>query len=168
MNFCVLGAHAWGTALAIQLTRRGHSVSLVPDQIDVAMALASSRENSDFLPGVLLPLQLQIGLEIKPVLMEADVVILACPAQQLNTLLETVAGCIQSSTALKLVITLGEGFEEKVQADSLVHELLPGVAFAQLTALGSAEDLAAGLPGIVSLNSSDEGNLLTQVSEALG
>ena len=41
MNTCVLGAGAWGTAIALHLIECGHSVSLVPRRIEQAMELSS-------------------------------------------------------------------------------------------------------------------------------
>jgi glycerol-3-phosphate dehydrogenase (NAD(P)+) len=50
MNCCILGAGAWGTAMALHLDRCGHSVTLVPRRMEQALDLASSRENADYLP----------------------------------------------------------------------------------------------------------------------
>ena len=51
MNSCVLGAGAWGTAIALHLMKCGHSVSLAPRRIEQAMQLTSGRENADYLSG---------------------------------------------------------------------------------------------------------------------
>jgi glycerol-3-phosphate dehydrogenase len=55
MNFVVVGAGAWGTAFALHLARTGHSVALVPRRPEQAQAIASHRENPEYLPGVSLP-----------------------------------------------------------------------------------------------------------------
>ncbi|MGB0743931.1 MAG: 2-dehydropantoate 2-reductase N-terminal domain-containing protein, partial [Opitutales bacterium] len=68
MNCCVLGAGAWGTAMALHLDRCGHSVTLVPRRMEHALSIASSRVNPDYLPGYPLPNRIQIGYEIGPVL----------------------------------------------------------------------------------------------------
>ena len=64
MNTCVLGAGAWGTAMALHLDRCGHAVTLVPRRIEQALELASGRENRDYLPGLRLPHRIQIGYEV--------------------------------------------------------------------------------------------------------
>ncbi|MFT6236065.1 MAG: glycerol-3-phosphate dehydrogenase (NAD(P)+), partial [Lentimonas sp.] len=51
-----------------------------------ALAIASTRENTDYLPGYKLPHSIQIGCELVPVLMEAEVVFLACPSKALRAL----------------------------------------------------------------------------------
>ena len=50
MNFCILGAGAWGTAMAIYLSKIGHVVTLVPRRVEHALAMSSNRENRDYLP----------------------------------------------------------------------------------------------------------------------
>jgi glycerol-3-phosphate dehydrogenase (NAD(P)+) len=84
MNFCVVGAGAWGTAFAVHLARLGQSVSLAPRRPAHAAALTAARENTDYLPGIALPPSLRIASDLAPLLAEADVVLLACPAQALR------------------------------------------------------------------------------------
>ena len=165
MNFCVLGADAWGTALAIHLIRRGHSVTLVPDDIDKAMELASSRENVQALPGYSLPLQLQIGFEVKPVLMEADVVVVSAPGEELCELCYSVASSLESAAVLKLMITLNETFAS--QAAAMVDELLTGISHAVLVGLTDAEDLASGKSANLTLEGEDEDGFLAEVETAI-
>ena len=90
MNCCILGAGAWGTAMALHLDRCGHSVTLVPRRMEHALEIASSRENCDYLPGYKLPHTIQIGCEVGPVLMEAEVVFLACPSKAMRSLCESI------------------------------------------------------------------------------
>jgi len=76
MNFCILGAGSWGTAMAVHLDRAGQTVTLVPRRMDQALAIASTRENKDYLPGIKLADRIQIIHELKPALMEAEVVLI--------------------------------------------------------------------------------------------
>src|SRR5471030_19358 len=104
MNFAILGAGAWGTAFAIHLSRLGHTVTLVPRRFEQALALSSTHENTDYLPGVALPPSLQLGHELTPVLMEAEVVLLACPSQALRETCEKIRANLGLATQLKLVV----------------------------------------------------------------
>ncbi|NDA19254.1 MAG: hypothetical protein EBY34_07985 [Alphaproteobacteria bacterium] len=72
MNFCVIGAGAWGTAMAVHLAKMGHATTLVPRRYEHALQLSSARTNSDYLHGVKFPEDLQIGANLKPSLMECD------------------------------------------------------------------------------------------------
>ena len=51
MNCVIFGAGGWGTAMAIHLARQGQTVTLVPRRAEQALALATTRENKDYLPG---------------------------------------------------------------------------------------------------------------------
>ena len=55
LNFVVIGAGAWGTAMAVHLARRGQHTALVPRRPEHAAQLQAARENRDYLPGVRLP-----------------------------------------------------------------------------------------------------------------
>ena len=111
MNFCVIGTGAWGTAFALHLVRLGHTVTLVARRLDHATRIASERENADYLPGVALPLNLQIGYELKPALMEADVVILASPSHGLREWCRKVQAPGPEPTRLWAAISLSKGLE---------------------------------------------------------
>jgi glycerol-3-phosphate dehydrogenase len=52
LNFVVIGAGAWGTAMAVHLARRGQHTALVPRRAEHAAQLQAARENHDYLPGV--------------------------------------------------------------------------------------------------------------------
>ena len=111
MNYCILGAGAWGTAMALHLERCGHCVTLVPRRMEHALALSSKRENTDYLKGYHLPRTIQIGCELKPVLMEADVVFLACPSKPLRHLCERISSERAAARQLKLFIIMCKGLE---------------------------------------------------------
>src|SRR6218665_1906805 len=111
MNFAIIGAGAWGTAFAVHLSRLNHTVTLAPRRFEQALAIASSRENAEYLPGIKLPLSIQIGHELTPVLMEADVLILACPSQALRETCARIKANLGLATRLKLVVSLAKGLE---------------------------------------------------------
>lgn len=110
MNICIFGAGAWGTAMALHLERCGHSVTLVPRRIEQALALASSYENTEYLPGYQLPGGIQIGFEPAPVLMEAEAVLLACPAKALRPPLPAASPSIGRCMAIEAVCRTVQGF----------------------------------------------------------
>ena len=58
MEAAVIGSGSWGTALAIQLARAGHAVTLWGRDEASARDMAESRENKRYLPGVHLPVPL--------------------------------------------------------------------------------------------------------------
>lgn len=153
MNCCILGAGAWGTAMALHLDRCGHSVTLVPRRIEHALAIASSRENTDYLPGYKLPHTIQIGCEVSPVLMEAEVIFLACPSKALRSLCESIKPHMAAAWQLKLCLIMCKGLElETLKTPAeIVAEELPGLACGVLSGPTFAGEVAAGKPTAVVL-----------------
>ena len=79
----ILGAGAWGTALAVIAERAGREVILWPRRRPQAEALAAERENRLHLPGVRLAPAIHVSAEQAPVF-ESDAVLVALPAQHLR------------------------------------------------------------------------------------
>ncbi len=153
MNICILPAGAWGTALAIHLSRRGHVVTLVPHTLEEALDMADTRENRRFFPGHRLPPDLQIGFEIRPALMEAEVCVLACPSRYLRSLCRTVRGQLDLATALRLFIVICKGMEEGTNAlpCAILAEELPEYPHGVLSGPTFASQVAAGQPSALVL-----------------
>ncbi|GHC10393.1 NAD(P)H-dependent glycerol-3-phosphate dehydrogenase [Cerasicoccus arenae] len=169
MNFAILGAGAWGTAMAIQLHRAGNRVTLAPRRMEHALALASERENRDYLPGYALPSDIQIGCEIAPVLMEADYVILACPSTGLRELCEKVRDALLGAEQLKMAIALCKGYErETLRAPAeIVQDLLPELTAAVLSGPTFAGEVAAGKPTAIVLAAEGDADQLLEAQHAI-
>jgi glycerol-3-phosphate dehydrogenase (NAD(P)+) len=169
MNFAVIGAGAWGTAVAIHLCRVGHTVTLVPRRFEQALLLSSERENRDYLPGVAFPPSLQLGHELSPVLMEADVVLLACPAQALRETAGRVAASLEQAWRLRLVVSLAKGLEANthLRPSEVIAQVLPGRTVASLTGPTNAAEVARGLPAAMVLAAARPDAFLADVQTAL-
>jgi glycerol-3-phosphate dehydrogenase (NAD(P)+) len=148
MNIVVIGAGAWGTAFALHLSRLGHTVTLAPRRFEQALTLASTRENTDYLPGFLLPQSVQIAHELAPVLMEAELVVLACPSQALRETCGRMAAGLAQATQLRLVVSLAKGLElgTHLRPTEVMAATLPGRAVGCLTGPTNAAEVAAGKP----------------------
>lgn len=169
MNFAVIGAGAWGTAFAIHLSRLAHTVTLVPRRFEQAMALSTTHENAEYLPGIALPSSLQIGHELAPVLMEAEVVLLACPAQALRETCERIRTGVAQATQLKLVISLSKGLElgTHLRPTEVISAVLPRYAAAALTGPTNAAEVARGKPSAMTLAAGRIDEFVTAVQVAL-
>lgn len=125
MNFCILGAGAWGTGMAIYLTNLCHGVILCPRRMEHALELSSDRKNNEYLPEIDFPADLQIGKELGPALMEADYVFLACPSHALRKTCELASQYLSSSSRLKGALALCKGLEPK--SNLYAHEVMSEV-----------------------------------------
>ena len=137
--------------MALHLDRCGHSVTLVPRRMEHALAISSERENRDYLPGYELPRTIQIGCELRPVLMEADVVFLACPSKALRSLCERVQTATDSAWRLKLFVVMCKGLEmSSLKTPSeVVREFFPNIECGALSGPTFAGEVAAGKPTAV-------------------
>ena len=111
-------------------------------------ALASTRENADYLPGFTLPQSVQIGHELLPVLMEAELVLLACPSHALRETAGRVREGLGLATQLKLVVSLAKGLEldTHLRPSEVMAATLPGLAVGTLTGPTNAAEVASGKP----------------------
>jgi len=77
---CVLGAGSWGTALALVLARSGkRQVRLYTREVDQVTRINASRENSDYLPGITLPDNIQLTSDLDAAIENIDACIYALP-----------------------------------------------------------------------------------------
>ncbi|MEI6862563.1 MAG: NAD(P)H-dependent glycerol-3-phosphate dehydrogenase [Verrucomicrobiota bacterium] len=169
MNFAVLGAGAWGTAFAIHLSRLGHTVTLAPRRFEQALALASARENADYLSGVPLPPSLQVGHELAPVLMEAEAVLIACPSLALRETCGRLRDSLGLATQLRLVVSLAKGLETgtHLRPSEVIAAMVPEVAAGALTGPSHAAEVARGQPAAMVLAVAGAEGLLADAQAAL-
>lgn len=155
MNICITPAGAWGTALAIHLSRKGHVVTLVPHQLEEAMDMGRDRENRHFFPGFPFPADLQIGYELKPALMEAQLCILAAPSRFLRAVCRKLRPQLDAAAQLECFITVCKGLEEETNAlpGAILQEELPDYPHAVLSGPTFASQVAEGQPSAVVLAS---------------
>ncbi|WP_322867420.1 NAD(P)H-dependent glycerol-3-phosphate dehydrogenase [Aquicoccus sp. G2-2] len=149
----VLGAGAFGTALAISLAGRGHPVSLwARDPAHIA-AMRKTRENSARLPGVPLPDTLHPTDRIDSTTANTPI-LLAVPMQKLRAMLEahaeTLAGHRLVACCKGIDLQTGLG---PVQT---IAEVIPSATPAILTGPSFAVDIARGLPTALTLACADE------------
>jgi glycerol-3-phosphate dehydrogenase (NAD(P)+) len=145
----VAGAGAFGTALAIVAERAGRQVALVARDPEQAEAIAKSRENVRYLPGVSLPASIQVTASAER-LAEADLIILAAPAQATRALVTAHADKVPAGVP---VVATAKGLEKgsgKPQTE-IIAEILPSARPAALSGPGFAEEIAQGFPTAVTI-----------------
>jgi glycerol-3-phosphate dehydrogenase (NAD(P)+) len=153
----ILGAGAWGTALAISLARRGgHTVVLWSHSGELADQLTESGENLLYLPGYTLPADVVVTADLPAAIFEADFVLCVTPSEHLRGVLGHVAPLL---TRGQVVVSATKGLEETslLRMSQVVGSLtrnpcgvLSGPSFAQEVAAGipTAIVAAASEPGV--------------------
>jgi len=151
MKISVLGAGAWGTALAISLATR-HSVMLWARDEQQAATMQSSRTNQRYLPDMPFPPALQISSALDGVWAESELLIVAVPVSSLRGILQ----CIAASPVVTPVIWLCKGFEAQTSQlpHQIVAETLPAIFLrGVLSGPSFAQEVARGLPTALTLAS---------------
>ncbi len=143
----ILGAGAWGTALALQASRAGCAVTLIPRDPARATEMARSRFNPR-LPGAALPDNVALASAVP---LDADAILLVPPLQHLR---EIVANLPAGEVPL---VVCAKGIEAGTLRLPLeiVAELHPGRAVAFLTGPNFAHEIAAGQPAATVLAAAD-------------
>jgi len=144
----VVGAGAWGTALAIHAARMGHGVRLWAREPEVAESARRAGENTPFLAGFHLPKSITVTLDAAEAVKDADLVVLVPPSKFLRATATMVAPHVGTNA---LVAVASKGIEEsslKLMSEVLA-ETLPQVAAERVAFLSGptfAKEVAAGLP----------------------
>lgn len=147
MNICVMGAGAWGTALAIHFARR-HPVHLWTHNSEHARQLAAEGENRRYLPGFAFPPGLVCGDGLPE---QADLVIIATPVAGLRAAAERLRAAGREQVP---VLAACKGFEQG--SGLLPHQVLAAVlphntTLGLLSGPSFAQELAQQLPCAVTL-----------------
>lgn len=149
MRITLLGAGAWGTALAIAFADR-HQVTLWSREQDVAVDLLKTRENTRFFPGHKLPGSVAVSVDFSAAVASAELLLIATPLAGLRPTLEL----LKALGCLSPILWVCKGFE--AGSGKLPHQVVVDVLGAQavcgaLSGPSFAEEVAAGQPTAVSL-----------------
>jgi len=153
MHIAVLGAGAWGTALALSFAQR-HTVSLWTWQGEHAESMRQSRENTQFLPGFPLPESLDITADFAAATNGADLALIATPMAGLRATAGQLAQAHPDLPFLWVCKGLEAGTGQLPhQAVAAVHPLATCGA---LTGPSFAAEVARGLPAAVTIASAND------------
>ncbi len=155
----VVGAGAWGTALADLLARSGLDVHLWAFEPDVAREITEHRENRSYLAGHRLADRVRASSDLDAVVDGAGVVVSVSPSQVVRAVLGRAAAAIAPDA---VVVSASKGIENGTLKlmHEVVREVLPGPVgerAAFLSGPSFAAEVARGVPTAVSLASADPG-----------
>ena len=154
MRCTVLGAGAWGTALADLLARNGHETVLWAFEPDVVQSIERDHVNPRFLPGAALAPSLRSRGDIVAALDGAELVCVATPSQHLRTIVRRGAPAIASGAT---ICVASKGIERDTLAlmSDAVAEEAPGHAVVALSGPSFAAEVAARQPTAIVAASDD-------------
>ncbi len=157
MNITILGAGAWGTALAIALSRDHNRLMLWGRDANAMSAMQAARENKARLPGLALPASLAVTADLQQAIAHAEdgLLILATSVAGLRPMLEQI-----KTYRLPNLVWLCKGVED--QTTLLPHQIVQQIVGDQIScgALSGpsfAQEVARGLPCALTIGATDAG-----------
>lgn len=156
-NISVIGAGAWGTALAKHLAEKGLNIRLWAYEQEVVNAINAKHENPIFLSGVTLPATLRATASIADAVEECDGVLFVVPSHVARLVLQSLVPCLPGSVPF---ISATKGIEEETSKlmTQVMEEVLPTAMGPMVMALSGpsfASELSAGKPTAVCLAGRD-------------
>ncbi len=160
----VVGAGAWGTALAGVAARAGREVVLCARNPQLAAEIAAARRNPK-LPGATLDAAITVTNDIG-LAAAAELILIATPAQNLRAAVTAIGPRLADATPL---IACAKGIERGTHKfmTEVIAQAVPGAVPAILSGPSFADDVARGLPTAVTLAASDA-ELASRLVQALG
>ncbi len=151
----VLGAGAWGTALADLLARKGHDVRLWAHESDVAEAINSERRNPLYFPDAPLDPRLVASSDLAAVLADAPVICSVAPSHVTRALFERAAPSVRPGTRL-VCATKGIETETLALMSDVAAAVLPQATFVALSGPSFADEVHEGQPTAIVAASRDQ------------
>jgi len=162
MRCAVVGAGAWGTALADLLARNGHQVRLWAYERDVAESINSRHENTRFLAGQKLATSLEADNDLSRALADAELVTIATPSQLMRSIVKKARPALNRGAP---VIVASKGIERGTLAlmTDVADEELSGATVVALSGPSFATEVASCQPtAVVAASVSADAAELTQ------
>ena len=158
-HVAVIGAGAWGTALARHLAEKQVPVCLWAHEPEVVQAIQLRRENTVYLPGVLLPPTLSATNVLSDAIAGADCLIFAVPSHVARTVLSRIAVLLPQPIPL---VSATKGIEEETLAlvTQVMQSVLPSHMQGSLLVLSGpsfASEVSRGKPTALCLAGQDAG-----------
>lgn len=153
-KIAVIGAGSWGTALAVSLSGKGHSIKIWDINQEHLQELKENRENKRFLPEVAFPDQLEVAFTVSEAISGSDIVLFSAPAQHFRSALD---GALPYLNKDMVLVNVAKGIEQKtlMRMSEIAFEKLPDAKYVVLSGPSHAEEVGRGMPTTVVSASKD-------------
>jgi glycerol-3-phosphate dehydrogenase (NAD(P)+) len=158
-RIAVIGAGAWGTALAIVLGRKKtHEVQLWANETEVTESVSHTRINERFLPGFILPESITATCDLNAALDGAQIVVSVMPSQHCRALFQRMSPSLRPEM---LFVSCTKGIEEGtlLRMTEVIADVLRSLKFmprvGALSGPSFAKEVARGDPTAVAVASID-------------
>ena len=152
LPIAIIGAGAWGSALAVHLARKGQEVRLWAYETEQIVAINATRINARYLPEVVFPANILCSDDYQTVLIGAQDILIVVPSAVFHANLVKLKPFLQSSQRL-LWASKGLDTKKHQLLNEVVKEVLGNKEMAVLSGPSFAKEVAMGLPTAVNIAS---------------
>jgi glycerol-3-phosphate dehydrogenase (NAD(P)+) len=145
MKATVIGAGAWGTALANLLCQNGHAVSLWGHDPAHLAEVRQTGRNELYLPGIRLPPELRCEPDLQAAAAGSECLVVAVPSR----FLRDVAARLSWFRGIAVSVTKGIEDETGLTMSGILRATMPGAEAAALSGPSFAPEVARGIPGAI-------------------
>lgn len=151
----VLGGGSWGTAMALLLAKKGHSVEMWLRNEEQVEDIKRDRENKKYLPGPIFPENLTVSSDIEKTILGKDIIVLATSSHGIRGVLNASKSIIKKD---QIITNLSKGIENDslMTISQVVEEILPDNKFVALSGPTHAEEVAVDIPTTIVSASRDK------------
>lgn len=147
----ILGAGAWGIGLALTAYRAGNQTSLWSAFDKEIQALQKNKEHTALLPGIPIPAEIKLTTDLATAA-QADIILLATPAQVLRKVLQDLKPHLKSASYL-IICSKGIELESAKLLSEVLAEEIPGCLPSVIGGPNFAREIALNLPAAATLAS---------------
>lgn len=147
-KIAVIGAGSWGTTVAIQLAfKENYKTVLWVYEKEVYDQIRKLKQNVKYLPGVFIPDQLEITMDLKEAVENAHFIFSVVPSHVVRSLMERIKTYLSKE---QIIVTLTKGIENDtlLRMSEVIHEVT-GIDYDNIVALSGpshAEEVSRGIP----------------------
>lgn len=163
-SITVLGAGAWGTALAAAMTRNGIAVTLWGRDAEVLAAIEQRHENPRYLAGIDLPTDLATEADFERAVEHADALLLATPSYTFRELIRRLAPSLEAGKPFVWACKGIEPATDRLMHQIVAEELEQAPAHAVVSGPSFAREVALGLPTALTVAAPDPAFAATAVN----
>ena len=144
-KICVLGAGSWGSALALSLAKKGYNVMMWTLSQGQADKINTTKENIDYLPGVLFPNNIKLTTNIEEAVSDSRLIILAVPSQAIRSVCKQIKEFVKPN---QILVDVAKGLEKGTgfRLSQVCEEELPDNPYVALSGPSHAEEVAKDIP----------------------
>lgn len=144
----IVGAGSWGTAIAVLLARKGMDVKLWARDKELVETIINTRENTDFLPGTILPDNIQVSTDMEFCCSDSETAIIAVPSHAMRDICGNMKSFIRKE---QVIVSLTKGIENDtlLRMSQIIKEFMPENEVAVVSGPSHAEEVANDIPTAV-------------------